>query len=137
MDFVLVTGDQAIFDAVFAPAIVVAPPGTITGTGRATINGSLICVEGDEASVLVPGAVYTTPTFPIPGVGLLRIVGLGVDQVARKDTSGRRGVLLKGSQFRAQMQVMAPASNPTSADAVPIYNGTGTFLTTNVKVRAA
>jgi hypothetical protein len=139
MDFAIIQGDQAIFDPSFPPAIVTAPPGTISGSSRDKVNGLIVCVEGDEASVIVAGAVYFTPSFPIPGVGTLTIESLGPDQKARKAKSGGRAVILKGTKFRARFQVSAPAQviQPagTVLDPTPIYAGMGSFITTNTRVQ--
>ncbi len=138
MDFIILSGDQAIFDAPFPPAIVVPVPGTISGTAQAQSNQIAACVEGDEASVVVPGAAYISGGFSVPGVGTLTIASLGVDQVATQGKSGGRALILKGSKFQAKFQVSAPATNPVSGitDPVPIYNGTGSFVTTNVVLKA-
>jgi hypothetical protein len=116
---------------------VIAPPGILTGTGRATVNGAIVCVQGDEASAMVVGAAYMTPAFPTPGLGILTITGLAPDQVSTKATTGGRAVLLRGSRFQAQLQVLAPAVNPGSGapDPVPLYVGSGSFMTTNVKAQ--
>ncbi len=140
MDFVIITGDQAVFDPSFPPATVVAPPGMITGSTKEKINGLIICAAGDEASVVVAGAAYFTPSFPIPGVGTLTIESLAADQQARKGKSGSRAVILKGTKFRARFQVNVPAqviqvSGPV-LDPTPVYSGTGSFITTNTRVRA-
>jgi contractile injection system spike tip protein len=140
MDLVIITGDQAIFDPSFPPATVVAPPGVITGTAKEKINGLLVCAAGDEASVVVPGATYFTPSFPIPGVGTLTIESLATDQQARKAKSGSRAVILKGTKFRARFQVNVPAqvvppSGTPILDPTPTYSGMGSFVTTNTRVR--
>lgn len=132
MDLVILSGDQAIFDATFSPAIIVPIPGVITGTAQAQSSGPTACLVGDETSVQVPGVAYTSGAFTIPGVGMLTILSLGADQQAVQGTSGGKPFILKGSTFQAQFQVLAPASNPTTAvDPVPIYYGTGQFVTTN------
>lgn len=140
MDFVIITGDQAVFDTSFALATVIAPPGVITGTAKENINGLLVCAAGDEASVVVAGAVYFTPLFPIPGVGTLTIESLAADQQARKNKSGTRAVILKRTKFRARFQVSIPAQVVQPAGTVPdstsVYFGTGSFTTTNTRVRA-
>ena len=140
MDFVIITGDQAVFDTAFTPATVVAPPGIITGTAKESVNNLTVCAEGDEASVVVSGAVYFTPSFPIPGVGTLTIESLGPDQKARKGQSASRALILKGTKFRARFQVVSPAMVPTSGppapDPMPIYFGTGSFITTNTRLQA-
>ncbi|MDT7778836.1 MAG: hypothetical protein QOC99_1348 [Acidobacteriota bacterium] len=140
MDFVIINGDQAIFDPSFGPATVIAPPGMISGTTVEKVNGLTVCADGDEASVVVAGAVYFTPSFPIPGVGTLTIESLGPDQKATKGKSSGRVLILKGSKFRARFQVAAPAQVPSASgtvpDPTPIYSGTGSFITTNTLVRA-
>ncbi len=140
MDLVIITGDQAIFDPSFPPATVVAQPGVITGSAKKKSNGLVVCAAGDEASVVVAGAAYFTPSFPIPGVGTLTIESLMPDQQAKKDKSGGRALILRGSKFRARFQVASPAQVPvtggTVPDPTPVYSGTGSFITTNTRVRA-
>lgn len=141
MDFVIINGDQAVFDPSFAPATVIAPPGVITGSARKKINGLIACTEGDEATVVVAGAVYFTPSFPIPGAGTLTIESLGPDQKAKKGKSVGRALILRGSKFRVRFQVAAPAQviqpgGTTVPDLTPVYSGTGSFITTNTRVRA-
>ena len=140
MDFVIINGDQAIFDPSFPPATVIAPPGVITGTAMAKVSGLVACAEGDEASVVVPGAAYFTPSFPIPGVGTLTIESLGPDQKAAKGKSAGRLLILRGTKFRARFQVAAPAQVPvtggTVPDPTPVYFGTGSFITTNTRAQA-
>ena len=140
MDFVIINSDQAIFDPSFPPAIVMAPPSVITGTAKAKVSGLPACAEGDETSVVVAGAVYVTPSFPIPGAGTLTIESLGPDQTAQKGKSGGRFFILRGGKFRARFQVNAPATVPSGGgpvpDPTPVYNGTGTFITTNTRVLA-
>jgi hypothetical protein len=91
--------------------------------------------------VVVPGVVYTSASFPIPGVGILTIDSLGGDQKARKDKCGGKPVLLKGSTFTAKLQVTVPAqvvSGPaTVPDASPSYSGQGQFITTNLQVKGS
>ena len=140
MDLIIITGDQALFDHFFAPATVVAPPGLISGSGQLSVNSLRVCVEGDEATVVVSGAVYFTPSFPIPGAGTLTIESLGPDQRAKKGKSASRALILKGTKFSARFQVAAPAQVPvtggTAPDPTPVYFGTGNFITTNTGVLA-
>lgn len=141
-DFILITGDKAMFNPTFGPATVVVQPGTLAGSGKGKISGKLVCVDGDEKKVIVPGCTYMTPQYSIPGVGILSIQSLGGDQKAQKTKSGGKPVLLKGSTFTAKFQVMAPAMQPPPGpgppipDSTPQYSGTGSFMTTNLKVRA-
>lgn len=135
MDFVLRTGDQAIFDTVFGLAAVVAPPGIITGSSRAKNDGVTVCVQGDEATVVVTAA-YSTTTLA-GGSGILTIVSLGADQTATRVGSMHRWVLLRGSRFRARLQVTSPATSQSGSDIVgQVYSGSGIFVSANVKVRA-
>jgi hypothetical protein len=139
MDLVIITGDQAIFDPPFPPATVMAPPGVITGTAQESVNKIKVCAEGDEGSVVVSGAVYFTPSHPIPGVGTLFIESLGPDQRAKKGKSTNRALILKGTKFRARFQVASPAMSPppgSTPDPVPIYFGTGSFITTNTLLKS-
>jgi hypothetical protein len=139
-DLAVIHGDQAIFDPSFPPATVAAPPGVISGSSADKCGGLVVCVEGDESTVVVTGAVYFTPSFPIPGAGTLTIESLNVDQKAVKATSNGRKVILKGTKFRARFQVSAPAQvttpSGTTPDPNPIYSGTGSFVTTNTKLKA-
>jgi hypothetical protein len=138
-DFILVTGDMVMFNPAFGPAVIVPVPGTLAGSGRYSIGGKPVCVDGDEGKVMVSGVTYMSPAFPTPGVGMLTIDALGGDQKAQKTNSGGKPVLLKGSTFTAKFQVMTPAQLPTPGgpqmDASPEYSGTGMFVTTNVQVK--
>ena len=109
------TGDQAVFNPTFGAATVVVVPGTITGSAKGRVDGSISCVEGDEASVVVPGVAYMTPSFPAPGIGTLTIDALGADQKGQKTNSSDKAVILKGSTFTAKFTVSLQAKNPGTA----------------------
>jgi hypothetical protein len=138
-DFILMTGDKAMFNPTFGQATVVVRPGDLIGTGKDKINQKLVCVDGDEKKVIVPGCPYMTPQYSIPGVGMLTIESLGGNQKAQKTKSGGKSVLLKGASFQAKFQVMVPAMQPSVPnpipDATPQYSGTGTFVSMNIKVK--
>ena len=139
-DYILTTGDTVMFKPPFGAAIVVPQPGTLTGTGKCTVGGKMVCVEGDEATVIVPGCQYVAPPYVTPGVGILTIDSLASDQVAKKNTSGGKGVLLKGGDFNAKFQVMVPAMQPGPTpvpDSTTQYSGNGVFITTNVRVKGS
>ena len=70
-DFILITGDKAMFNPTFGQAIVTDHPGDLVGTGKDKINQKLVCVDGDEKKVIVPGCPYMTSQYSIPGVGIL------------------------------------------------------------------
>ena len=138
-DFILIEGDKAIFLPAFGPAIVVVQPGSLAGSGPATLNGKKICVDGDEKDVSVPGCTYMTPVYSIPGTGTLKIDSLAGDQKAEKTQTGGKAVLLKGGQFTAKFEVQSPAQQPPPGPGSPVpdssteYSGNGMFVTTNVK----
>jgi hypothetical protein len=139
-DFIIIDGDIANFIPAFGQAVVVVQPGNITGSGPATINGKPICVDGDEASVEVPGCMYIAGPYSIPGSGTLKIDALAGNQLASKTNTGGKKVILKGSQFTAKFEVQSPAQQPPPGPGSPIpdsttsYSGQGMFVTTNVKV---
>ena len=140
-DFVLIDGDIANFIPAFSPAVVIVQPGTLSGSGPDTIGGKKICVDGDEASVSVPGCVYMTPQYSIPGSGTLKIDALAGDQLAQKTNTGGKAVMLKGGNFTAKFEVQSPAQQPPPGPGSPIpdsttqYSGNGMFITTNVKTK--
>jgi hypothetical protein len=138
-DFVIRTGDQATFNPTFGTALVVVQPGTITGSGRAGLEGPIACVVGDEATVVVPGVTYVAPPFATPGIGTLTIAALGADQIATVTKFLQKPAILKGTLFTARFSVTAPAINPNSGvpDPVPVYPGTGQFMSNNLKVRGS
>ncbi|MCP4694691.1 MAG: hypothetical protein GY859_42075 [Desulfobacterales bacterium] len=139
-DFVLITGDEAVFksafDSVLKPAVVVVQPGTITGTGKSSLKGNRVCVYGDEKTVIVTGCAYTSGDFTKPGVGELKIASLVGDQIAQKTRSAGKSMIIKGSSFKATFEVKTPATMPKppfTPDATGIYSGFGEFITKNTK----
>jgi hypothetical protein len=134
LDFVIKTGDQAIFNPAFPPVIVAVQPGIITGTGVATNMGSVVCIQGDESSVVVPGVPYTHPAFGV-GVGTLTIEALNADQIAQKTQFQNKPAILKGTLFTAKFTVVAPASSSSGVDGTPSYSGTGQFQTSNSQLK--
>ena len=142
-DFILITGDKAIFLPNFGAAIVVVQPGDMEGSGPATFDGKKVCVDGDESNVSVPGCTYMTPQYSIPGSGTLSIDSLASDQKAQKTNSDGKAVLLKGSTFTAKFEVQSPAQQPPPGpgspipDASPQYSGSGMFVTMNTKFQGS
>lgn len=94
-----------------------------------------MCIAGDEASVVVPGAAYALP-FHTPGTGILTIETLGGDQLAEQGSASRLPVILRGSIFVARFQVIGKAVSGGVADPTPFYYGTGRFVTSNTRVRS-
>ncbi len=138
-DFILVEGDKANFLPAFGAAVVVVKPGDLKGSGPATLSGKKVCVDGDEKDVSVPGCMYMTPQYSIPGTGTLKIAALAGNQKAQKTQTGGKAVLLKGGSFTAKFEVQSPAKQPPPGprppipDASPQYSGNGLLITTNVK----
>jgi hypothetical protein len=139
-DLILIEGDIAMFLPNFGPAIMVVKPGDLKASGPATLNGKKVCVDGDETRVSVPGCIYITPQYSIPGTGTLKIAALAGNQKARKTRSGGKPVLLKGASFTAKFEVQNPAKQPPPPgtgspipDAMPQYYGSGMFVSMNIK----
>lgn len=138
-DYILLHGDKANFLPNFGPATVVVRPGDLQGSGPATLNGKKLCVDGDEKQLSVPGCMYFTPQYSIPGTGTLKIASLAGNQKATKTKTGGKAVLLKGGNFTARFEVQSPAQQPPSGpgspipDPTPQYSGSGMFITTNFK----
>ncbi|MCA8991594.1 MAG: hypothetical protein KDA88_06425 [Planctomycetaceae bacterium] len=142
-DFILLDGDQVTFLPNFGPAVVVVQPGKLSGSGPLTFRGKKVCVDGDEKKVSVPGCMYMTPQYSIPGTGTLKIAGLAGDQKTTKTKTGNKPILLKGQMFTAKFEVQSPAQQPPPGpgtpipDATPQYSGQGMFVTTNMKLRSS
>lgn len=142
-DFILLDGDSVMFLPTFGAAVVVVRPGRLAGSGPASVGGKKICVDGDEVKVSVPGCMYMTPQYSIPGMGTLKIAGLAGNQKAKKHKTGGKAVLLKGTKFTARFEVQNPAQQPSPSpgspvpDATPQYSGNGMFVTTNTRVTGA
>ena len=142
MDHVLIDGDQAIFLPMFGVATVVVQPGRLRASGQAKLGGKALCIVGDESSVSVPGCMYMTPIYVIPGVGTLEIAKLADDQQATDSCNGGTALMLRGTQFDARFKVDTAAQMPPPGPGKPIddtlkqYDGKGLFVTTNVKFRS-
>ncbi|WP_024768084.1 hypothetical protein [Aquimarina macrocephali] len=130
LDTIILDGDEVLFDPTYGPATVVVKSGTIKASGKTTVQSKKVAVKGDESKVVVSGCTYTSPSFPIPGMGNLKIASLGPDQLTKKTKSGNKPIVLKGSVFIAKFEVQSPAKfiSPGSApisDPLPFYMGTG------------
>lgn len=143
-DIIIIHGDQAIFQSAMGMATVTVKPGKMIASGKTTLNGTKVCVSGDEAKVMVQGCDYTTSTHTQAGVGILMIKALAGDQLASKSNSGKKPMILKGSQFDALFQVLVPAldtkpvssGGPPIPDPNPFYEGKGEFKPTNRTIKA-
>lgn len=145
MKRVLIDGDTANFDPSFLAgpltATVTVQPGKLTASGPATLNKKKLCVVGDEKSVRVENCQYFTNMHPQAGAGTLEIAALAADQQATKTSTGNTKLMLVGSKFTAKFTVTQPAKlpqppNPPLLDGPgTVYMGTGSFQTTNSKLR--
>ena len=136
-DFILMNGDLALFQPQFGAATVVVRPGNLMGSGKSTIQGNKICIEGDEKKLIVAGCTYISGPHIIPGTGNIKIQALAPNQKAKKTKVTNKKALLKGMLFDAVFEVVAPAQQPSATgtvpDAVPKYFGKGQFNTKNTK----
>ncbi len=134
LDSILLNGDIAMFEPAFGAATVAVRPDPIMGHGPAMVKGKLICVEGDEKTVVVPGCMYTAGGFSVPGVGIIMIQALAPDQKATQVTNKGKAILLKGGDFEAVFNVLSPAQMPppvSTPDPMPKYMGKGKFISSN------
>ena len=148
-DFVVVDGDWVQFLPAFPPANVVVQMARISASkfppslpGNFDVNGKAPCVEGDEQRVIVPGCVYITPQFSIPGIGTLRIETLTPMQLAQNTRIAGKRVILRGMQFPARFEVQSPARQPLPPgaaipDPMPLYRGFAMFVTSNATRKAS
>ena len=140
LDVIIQDGDKVQFLPQCGGAIVAVKPGTITASGKTTLKGKKVCVEGDESSVEVAGCNYLAPPFVVPGTGTLTIKKLVPGQLAQKVTSGNKALILKGQMFIAEFKVDSQAKMPPPAntpDPVPMYIGQGQFMPANNKIKAS
>ena len=98
-DFVIKTGDMAVFLPNFQAAMVVVIPGVMSGSGKFNVTKMVACIDGDEANVMVPGCAYVAPPYVIPGVGMLKIDSLAGDQLTKKTKTKakKRGLISPSS----------------------------------------
>ncbi|HLT34891.1 MAG TPA: hypothetical protein VK034_01365 [Enhygromyxa sp.] len=130
---VLIDGDTVEYSG-FAPANVIVQPGTLKGSGPGTIDDKPICVDGDQGSAKVENVSYSLPSYE-SGSGTLEIVTLAPDQTASKTRTGKKPVLLVGSECIAQFTVETPASGPDGPAPKIKYPGIAVFKTNNNKFR--
>ncbi|MEM0938990.1 MAG: hypothetical protein AAGI25_04270 [Bacteroidota bacterium] len=137
IDHIIVEGDKVEFSSFTNITLIPAKPSTgIRASGKATINGKKVCVEGDEKKVTLQCS-YTTQAQPMPGVGELTIQQLAINQLASKSSVGGKPILLAGSIFNCQFKAIVRAMNPQGVtDPVGIFFGQGKLIPTNNKIKA-
>ncbi len=139
MDVIIMDGDQVNFLPVFGSALVSVQPGKMIASGKTTIKGKKVCVDGDESKVEVANCSYVAPPFVIPGTGTLTIKKLAPDQLTQKSKSGNKSIVIKGNMFIAEFKVTAQAKQPpptNAPDPVPMYPGQGQLIPANTKIMA-
>ncbi|WP_298310723.1 hypothetical protein [uncultured Aquimarina sp.] len=138
LDSIITDGDEVKFIPVFGSAIVSVQPGKIKASGKTTIKGKKVCIEGDEKKVEVANCSYIMPPFVIPGSGTLKIKQLAPDQLTQKTKSGNKNIILKGKFFVAVFEVKSPAKQPPPAntpDPLPMHIGQGMLIPNNTKIK--
>ncbi len=140
MDLIIMDGDTVQFSTIGAITLLPPMPTTvIEGSGKTTINGKKVCVEGDEKKVEIANCSYTIPPFTIPGSGTLKINSLAPNQLTQKSKSGNKSLILKGELFTAIFEVKSPAKQPPPVnmpDPLPMHIGTGELIPSNNKIKA-
>ena len=134
----VITGDTCIFDPMAGSAIVSLAPATINGTGMWDVGGKKVCVEGDELTVTSMGTYTKGPM--VGGSCMVQITSLAQSQKSQKCKSNGKVVIMTTGLFNTTITVMSPAiapGTPPVPDPVPMYMGTGSFVTSNAKVTVA
>ena len=141
-DFIIKMGDM--IQITIAPPAVVATilaPVPLVGTSTSvTIGGVPACLEGDELPPpLRSPQPYIAPPFVTPGTGMLKLTLTPANKTVQ--TTNGRALLVKGTPFLAEFNVIAPAMQPTPAGPIPDpvvkKVGTAQFITTNLMITAA
>lgn len=141
-DFIIKTGDY-IRITILPPAIVptLIPPIPMIGTSKdMMLNKMPVCLEGDELPPTIRTPMpYTAPPFVTPGTGMVSVTLTPLNKTL-KTKNGGKAILIKGTPFIAEFQVMAPAMQPMVPSPIPDpvvkKPGTAEFITTNVTVKA-
>jgi hypothetical protein len=141
-DYIIVTGDM-IRITIFPPTIVppLMSPIPLTGTSSdMKVNGMFVCLEGDELPPSIqPPLPYMSPPYVIPGTGTLALT-LNPTNTTKRAKNGS-AILIKGTPFTAEFNVVAPAMQPTPGGPVPDpaskKSGMAEFITFNMRVKAA
>ena len=142
-DIIIMADDTAKFESTFGVASLSGTlQGAMPASGKTTINGTKVCVEGDEKNLVVSGCMYKAPPFShVPGVGVLKIKSLAPNQLTQKTQSGNKAIVLKGAMFDSVFEVQSPAKfvaplAPPQQDAAPSYAGKGQLIPANIKIKA-
>jgi hypothetical protein len=116
-----------------------SPVPLIGTSANVTVNMMPICLEGDELPppIMIP-LPYTAPPFVTPGMGTLKLTLTPMNKTVLSNNSKK--ILIKGTPFIAEFNVVVPAMQPTPAGPVPDpvmkKPGQAQFITTTVNVKA-
>ncbi|MCG8417873.1 MAG: hypothetical protein MJE77_08015 [Proteobacteria bacterium] len=139
-DFIITHGDMiriTIMPPTVVPALM-APVPLVASSSDMKANMMLVCLEGDELppSLQAP-LTYMSPPYVTPGTGTLSLT-LTPTNTTMKTKNGSP-ILIKGSPFTAEFQVVSPAIQPGPApvpDPVSKKTGIAEFITTNARAKA-
>ncbi|WP_299259825.1 hypothetical protein [uncultured Aquimarina sp.] len=136
MDMIIMDGDTVEFSAM-APTTLIPPilKTVIKASGKTTINGKKVCVEGDEKKVEISCPYVMSPFMG--GVGTVTIKQLGSDQLTKKTKSGNKRVILKGSILQAELTVDVKGKDTNGLeDPIATYQVQGKLIPANTKIKA-
>jgi hypothetical protein len=141
-DFIIKTGDM-IRVTIFPPPIVppLMAPIPMIGTSKdKMVNNMPVCLEGDELPPMIRAPMpYTAPPFVTPGTGMVSVTITPLNKTLMTKNGGK-AILIKGTPFIAEFQVMAPTMQPMAPSPIPDpvlkKPGMAEFITTNVTVKA-
>lgn len=138
-NFIVINGDRVQFMPLFEDSMVAVQPGTITGSGHATLSGKKVCVTSDITSVNVTNVSYVSPQYPVAGLGTLKIKNLNGDQQKQWCESNGK-VIVVGTMFTATFDVTSPAkaASPLNGSDTNLQKtGSGSFINSQIFVTAS
>jgi hypothetical protein len=114
LDTVIQANDKIQFKITDFPGIILQKPVIITlkGTGPATVDGQMCCMDKDVPNFVEKAVPYTTANHPTPGTGDISIVDSSVTYTTNASDGEGQKFVLKGQQFTAWFTVVGPATNP-------------------------
>lgn len=135
MSLIIIDGDRLQFDNMFGDRMVfIEGAPVISGSGHATIEGSKICIKGDEKNVQFQ-ANYISGPYTTPGRGIVTILELNQAQL-NSGCKSMSDVIIDGNtmftaRFTPSQVAFNPATfpNPTPEPSFPTpSDGKGWFI---------
>ncbi len=140
-DYIITTGDfiKITIDAPTTVFTLIAPVPLQGSSADMKVNQMPVCLEGDELpAMLTSPQPYISPPYVIPGTGMVSLT-LNSDNKT-EDSSNGGVILIKGTPFTAEFEVVSPAMQPTPGGPVPDSSskksGSAEFITANARVQA-